>query len=73
MQVVGIGVTLFTAKEGVVHYKPKSVFYKLKELSSVLRILSPGPNNHHAGFLSWKESKTSFFFKIYLLKVALMK
>lgn len=73
MQVIEIGVTLFTAKEGVVHFKPKSIFFKLKELSSVLRILSPGPDNHHPGFLSCKESSTSYFFKIYLLKVALME
>lgn len=46
MQVVEIGVTLYTAKEGVVHYKPKSIFYELKELSSILRILSLDPDNH---------------------------
>lgn len=73
MQVVEIGVILYTAKEGVERYKPKSILYELKKLNSILRILSLGPDNHYPNLLSWKESKTSYFFKIYLLKVALLK
>lgn len=57
-------------KEGV-HFKPKSIFYKLKELSSILRILSPGPDNYYLDSFFGKKDK--LFLKIYLSKVALIE
>ena len=59
-------------KESIVYYKPKSIFYKLKELSSVLKILSLDPDNRHPTFLSWKESEESYLLKAYLFKMMQM-